>query len=398
MNCDVFISYACEDKVEAGVLADFLRANHLTVWFDDELRSGELFEPAIRGAIDASRCVIVLWSSESVDSPWVKAEVDRAFNQRKVLHALLEEVEPPLPYGVFQSEDLRGLGRGSSRSCLERLLGAVRGKLVEFSGAPAEVESLAQSGRFKVTQTYLDLLRRRNSEGDTSVLAARPYEWQGWSIDRNEHGDDFDEAARERMVKGSECLLYSPFLEKYCDAMGENILEVGPFFNPLIVPERFPGKKIFFWENDPNVLRWLCKHHGASCYPIFCDLDDFRGERVTKLYAATRGQFRRSVGWGGPDLGPQFSSVVASHLLNYIDYHSLLFILKTFLQRGALVFINNVVDYGLPRYFSEGRPRSSAETVGILKELGFVILEQVTEPVETSYGHERLLVVARHAC
>ena len=48
-----------------------------------------------------------------------------------------------------------------------------------------------------------------------------------------------------------------PLIKKYKENLGNVILEIGPFFNPLITPKDFSKTKIFYWENDYNVIRYL---------------------------------------------------------------------------------------------------------------------------------------------
>jgi len=83
----------------------------------------------------------------------------------------------------------------------------------------------------------------------------KDYDWPGWSLKDNLYGEDFDFAARQRMIKGSEELKSS--LKKYEKNLGKVILEVGPFFNPLILPEKGSSVKVFYWENDPHVVKWI---------------------------------------------------------------------------------------------------------------------------------------------
>src|SRR3989344_3343435 len=85
-----------------------------------------------------------------------------------------------------------------------------------------------------------------------------PYDWPGWSLDTNPFGKEFDREARHRMVLGSQLLL--PLMQRW--DIGSRALEVGPFFNPLLTPTRFPSIGITFMENDPHVVQYL-----RECYP-----------------------------------------------------------------------------------------------------------------------------------
>jgi hypothetical protein len=66
---------------------------------------------------------------------------------------------------------------------------------------------------------------------------------------------------------------------------------------------------------------------------------------------------------------------------------------------GTLIFINNIIDYGLPVYFSPDRPRSVKEIVSFMEdELKLKILELQRAPPERLYDDDRLLLVCRKGC
>ena len=218
------------------------------------------------------------------------------------------------------------------------------------------------------------------------------FNWPGWPLDDNPYGEDFNLAGRKRMVMGSRMLL--PFLKKYKKEMGSFILEVGPFFRPLITPKYFPKAKIFFWENDYHVLRYIKNIYAdKNIYPIFCDLNRIEGNSLLKLKMETQKQF---VGLGLKKVS--FDSVVVSHVLNYIDYKLFLIVLKELIKKDGLVFINNVVNYGLPTFFSERRPKSIPETIRTVKETGYEILEKkiFESPYKKHQKNKRLILVVKN--
>jgi len=218
------------------------------------------------------------------------------------------------------------------------------------------------------------------------------FEWPGWPLSENPFGEEFDAPARKRMVTGSQMLI--PLLEKYRPEMGTNILEIGPFFNPLTTPKSFPNTEIFYWENDRHVIEHLNRQFKKlPAYCIYSDLNRIDGTSLLQLKEQTTKHFS-SLG----QAGGRFDVVVMSHLFNYTDYRLLLIILKAFIQPNALIFINNVVNYGLPNFFSEKRPLSIEETVESIKGTGYDVLESQIIP-STFPEHQknpRLLLVAKN--
>jgi len=218
------------------------------------------------------------------------------------------------------------------------------------------------------------------------------FDWPGWPLNDNPYGEEFDLAARKRMVAGSQMLL--PFLKKYKKEMGNIILEIGPFFNPLVTPEEFPEAKIFFWENDYHVLKYLKNiYFNKEVYPIFCDLNKIEGGSSLKLRLETQ-KFFQKIGLRKIS----FDSVVISHVFNYIDYKLLLMMLKEFIKKDGLLFINNVIDYGLPTFFSECRPKSIPETIKTVEAIRYNILEEkiFESPNKKHQKNKRLILIAKN--
>lgn len=98
----VFLSHNWEDKPTARALASKLDSRGISVWLDEhEIRLGDSLIHRIRDAIDTVDYVAVLLSKHSVESEWVKREVDIAMNQEiarkrvKVLPIRLDDCELP---------------------------------------------------------------------------------------------------------------------------------------------------------------------------------------------------------------------------------------------------------------------------------------------------------------
>src|SRR5688572_21509824 len=86
---DIFISYANEDRDRAAQLAAFLEAEGWRVWWDRRIPAGRSWRSVLEEAVDATRCMIVLWSENSVKSPWVAEEAEEARRLGKTLVPVL---------------------------------------------------------------------------------------------------------------------------------------------------------------------------------------------------------------------------------------------------------------------------------------------------------------------
>lgn len=103
---DVFLSYASENRSEAEQVAHALEAAGFSVWWDREIIIGETFDKAIERELEAARCVVVLWSSHSVASEWVRNEAAAAAERGVLMPAMIEPVKLPIEFRRKQTADM----------------------------------------------------------------------------------------------------------------------------------------------------------------------------------------------------------------------------------------------------------------------------------------------------
>lgn len=128
---DIFISYAHEDRETARELAELLEAAGLTVWWDPQLRAGEDFAQIIEQTLQQVRCVIVLWSRESVESHWVRAEANEGLRLAKLVPVVLDDAIPPLIFRALHTVRLERSDLHTASAGLQKLIDDVRVRLGE---------------------------------------------------------------------------------------------------------------------------------------------------------------------------------------------------------------------------------------------------------------------------
>jgi hypothetical protein len=94
---DIFISYSKSDRAKAQMLAKALEREGWSVWWDPKIPPGKTFDEVIEQALDAAKCVVVLWSKKSASSDWVKTEA-AAGKRRGILIPALIEDDVKLPF------------------------------------------------------------------------------------------------------------------------------------------------------------------------------------------------------------------------------------------------------------------------------------------------------------
>ena len=132
---DVFISYAREDAEAARRFADAFRAAGCSVWWDDELRSGEVFDESIERALRDAKAVVVLWSKSSVASRWVRAEATLADRNRTLVPVTIEPCERPIIFELTHTTDLTRWRGDTTDKAWQALVADVR-RLIEAQSAP----------------------------------------------------------------------------------------------------------------------------------------------------------------------------------------------------------------------------------------------------------------------
>lgn len=106
---DIFLSYASEDRKIAKELAEALERHDWTVWWDRHIPTGEEYPDVIERALSTARCVVVLWSQDSVKSDWVQNEAADARDRGLALFpAMIEEVKLPFEFRRLQAANLIG--------------------------------------------------------------------------------------------------------------------------------------------------------------------------------------------------------------------------------------------------------------------------------------------------
>jgi hypothetical protein len=103
---DIFLSYARDDLTTAQHMAEVLEARGWSVWWDRKIAPGLSYEMVIEQELTSAKCVLVLWSSASIASSWVRNEAAEAQDRAKLIPILIERVKVPIAFRHMQTCDL----------------------------------------------------------------------------------------------------------------------------------------------------------------------------------------------------------------------------------------------------------------------------------------------------
>lgn len=176
----IFISHASKDDAFVKDLREALESHQLSVWVDSRnLRGGSKLAPEISQAIEQARQTIVVLSPHTINSPWVRKEIQQALaveQARKdegyrVIPLLLPGVEPSALPLWFDEEPVGikiELKVGSVSEALPQLLAALGERLPDDQRAapPPSARPVAEL-KLKLRDASLDEI----SEGKWRVRA-----------------------------------------------------------------------------------------------------------------------------------------------------------------------------------------------------------------------------------
>ncbi|MEN8118125.1 MAG: toll/interleukin-1 receptor domain-containing protein [Bacteroidota bacterium] len=100
---DIFISYSSADRDKAKIFANALEQHGWSVWWDRKIPPGKKYDEVIEEELDKAKCVVVLWSEESVKSDWVKEEITEAAQNDILVPVLIHSVRIPLGFRRIQA-------------------------------------------------------------------------------------------------------------------------------------------------------------------------------------------------------------------------------------------------------------------------------------------------------
>lgn len=111
---DIFISYAREDRNWVRGLAQALEGEGYSVWWDPNLLPGTRYRETIEKELEQAYASIVVWSSDSIQSDFVRDEAEEARVLNRLVPVLKDAVQPPHGFRQIQTANLSDWRAGRS--------------------------------------------------------------------------------------------------------------------------------------------------------------------------------------------------------------------------------------------------------------------------------------------
>ena len=124
----LFVSYAREDQERVEKLVHALETAGHSVWWDKHIRAGAVYHNDIEQALTQADVAIVMWSSASVQSNWVKDEAVFARDAQKLVPICIEACDAPLGFRQYQTIDFSDWTGDSQAPSMTALLTVIAEK------------------------------------------------------------------------------------------------------------------------------------------------------------------------------------------------------------------------------------------------------------------------------
>ncbi|HET7542816.1 MAG TPA: protein kinase [Polyangiaceae bacterium] len=156
---DIFISYSKKDLAPSTAVCELLRGEGYSVAIDrDFLVPGNAYRQVIAEQIREAKVVIVLWSTNAVESDFVRDEASHASRRTVLLPLIVDEMpetDVPLGFGELQYLRLKWAAEGQlNLDSRAELIGAVRRHLPAVEPLDAAVAQLKQEVNLKLGSEY----------------------------------------------------------------------------------------------------------------------------------------------------------------------------------------------------------------------------------------------------
>jgi formylglycine-generating enzyme required for sulfatase activity len=161
---DIFLSYKSEDRAKAQIIAEALESNGYSVWWDRVIPPGRKFDDVIEEELAAAKCMVVLWSKESVKSDWVKTEASEGKRLKILIPVLIEDVTLPLAFSRIEAAKLIDWDGTLPHSEFDLLLGSVSRMLGNVPVTEMEIQKTGEQEEEELKKTEINKQEEEMSE------------------------------------------------------------------------------------------------------------------------------------------------------------------------------------------------------------------------------------------
>jgi formylglycine-generating enzyme required for sulfatase activity len=137
---DIFLSYSSRDKDRVKPLVRALEREGWKVWWDRKTRAGDIFDQLIEQELESSRGVVVVWSTHSVQSRWVRVEAEEGLGKGALFPVKIDPVRIPIAFRLNQAVDLVGWEGNAEHPEFQHLVQSIKEKIGQGENSSEAVQ------------------------------------------------------------------------------------------------------------------------------------------------------------------------------------------------------------------------------------------------------------------
>ena len=178
---DIFLSYSHRDHALVDRLEAAPGDTGFSVFRDTMLHLGPQWDREIEEALDRAKCVLVVWSKDSVASDEVLNEAFHAQKAGKLIPLKIDDAKLPYQYARANYLELTGKGRELDVAAIARLQDEVRRRIGPGTGSERKAKAKATAAktdehRLKQLKSEIAAAKRelKDAQFAGAVLDVRP--------------------------------------------------------------------------------------------------------------------------------------------------------------------------------------------------------------------------------
>lgn len=123
---DVFVSYSQKDRMRVAPIVEALETMNWSVWWDARGRVGADLDEMVDDELAHAKCVLVVWSNNSIASDWVKSEADEGRKRKILVPVTIDDAQPPRRFRQLNTVSLKEWTGDFEDEALKRVIEGVK--------------------------------------------------------------------------------------------------------------------------------------------------------------------------------------------------------------------------------------------------------------------------------